>query len=264
MTPEDDKPRSDLDRGLALLSALCPESLGARYLVISGNPASKARARFQRGGRVYASDEQVAAERALGWELKTRFEEPLDGNLAVVCIFFRANKQRVDVDNMLKHVMDSANKIAWHDDSQVTAQLGIIEFDAKRPRTVIVIGEHRSTMARTGKAEKKGLCLYCGNPFTTKQHHPPKFCSPACNSRSRGTDLSDGVSCAWCGKVFKRASAGQRFCSDACRLTSLQASNRAGRPPAACADCGGKLSKPGYKRCRSCWAKAPKRQAFQP
>lgn len=144
---------SDLDRALAIFHVLCSDSDMMQYLVVEGLPVPKSRPRFRKNGSVYIDNKQIAAEEYLGYHLKMKFPNPLEGNLAVGCIFFRPTKQRVDVDNMLKHVMDSANKIVWHDDSQVTAQLGIIELDREHPRTVIIIGQHRSTMPRTGKTD---------------------------------------------------------------------------------------------------------------
>jgi Holliday junction resolvase RusA-like endonuclease/endogenous inhibitor of DNA gyrase (YacG/DUF329 family) len=252
------KPESDIDRAMEIFRFLSPGSDFVRVVVIEGVPKSKARPRFGRNGRAYALDEQVAAEQALGWRLKESFAEPLDGNLAVGCIFYRPTSHRVDVDNMLKHVMDSANLVVWHDDYQVTAQVGIVELDAERPRTVIVIGRHISSMERSGHAEKSIVCPQCGVRFTSKQHRP-KFCSRACSSRSRGEDLSAQVPCAWCRKAFHRRSAGARFCSNACRLASLNAPTR-GRPLALCVACGARLSKAGYKHCRACWVEGKGRR----
>lgn len=246
----------DTDAAFAILKLLAPNTDFLQAMIIEGKPMSKARPRFRRDGKVYASPEQVAAEQALGWKLKEWFSEPIEGNLAVACIFYRATKQRVDVDNMLKHVMDSANGIIWHDDSQVTAQVGVIEYDPERPRTVVVVARHESTMERTGLGYKEATCANCGKAFRTQQHYPPKFCSRECNRRYGKTDLSENVPCAWCKKPFKRISKGSRFCSNDCRMTSLAASTRdKARQPSYCHVCSKRLSKPGYKLCGACWLK---------
>lgn len=140
-----------MDRALDMFGFLAPESAFMHMVIVDGVPKSKARPRFREGGKVYASKEQLDSERALGWQLKAEFPEPLEGNLAVGCVFYRPTRHRIDVDNLLKHVMDSANKIVWHDDSQVTAQLGILELDEERPRTVIMVAAHESSMARVGR-----------------------------------------------------------------------------------------------------------------
>lgn len=119
---------------------------------IEGDPAPKARPRFV-NGVVTSSRPQRIAERDTGWELKNHVREPLRGNLAILCIFYRRTRRLVDVDNLVKHILDAANGICWEDDSQVTAQLGILEWDRARPRTVILIGEHQSSMIR--KTERK-------------------------------------------------------------------------------------------------------------
>lgn len=248
-----DEKQPDLHIAMTLMKMLSPETTHFQMAVIDGNPNSKARPRFGANGNVYSAKGQVAGEHAVGWQLKELFPEPLEGNVAVACVFFRGNRQRIDVDNMLKHVMDAANKICWHDDSQVTAQLGIIELDRGRPRTVIAIGEHITTMERTGRAKKERQCLSCGQAFISKQHDP-KFCSRECAARARGEKLSELIPCGWCGTHFKRRTASVRFCSNDCRLASLHENKRSkSRIPARCVDCGAKLSKPGYARCRSCW-----------
>jgi len=215
------------------------------FLVIDGPPKSKARPRFRRDGRVYASPEQIAAEQALGWRFKASFPEPMAGNLGVGCIFFRPNAQRIDVDNMLKHVMDSANKVIWADDSQVTAQVGIVELDAEHPRTVIVVGRHVSSLDRSEYAVKTRVCPTCGVTFQSKQKNP-KFCSRSCSSLSKGESLMAEVPCAWCGVMFKRKNAGSRFCSDRCRMESLN-NPKTPRVIPRCVHCGATLSKIGYR-----------------
>jgi len=244
---------SDIDKGLALFRVLCPHSELMNCLVVEGEPPSKARPRFSSRGRVYTPKKQVEAERYLSWRLKQAFKEPLEGNIAVGCVFYRSTHQRIDVDNMMKHVLDAANGVCWIDDSQVTAILGTIEFDPDHPRTIIMIGRHDSSMVREGRRE--ALCAYCGKPFDPRLRRGDprrsKFCSRVCASRSRGEDLRQTVPCAYCGRHFRRRTAGQRLCSEECRRANLRRSRE--KPPALCSDCGKPLSKRGYKRCRECW-----------
>lgn len=251
---------SDVDRASKLVSILCPNTHEYRFFVIEGNPVSKARPRFSgKSRRPYSSDKQREAEEYLAWRFKQRFPEPLNGNVAVGCVFYRSSHQRIDVDNMLKHVMDSANEVCWHDDSQVTALMGLIEYDPDRPRTLIVIGNHESTMQREGV--RKAKCLYCGKEFepNLRRGHPKrtKFCSRGCASRSVGEDLRESVNCAVCTKPFRRKTAGQRICSEACRVAAMVERNGK-RKVSYCVDCGKQLSKPGYKRCRPCWVASKK------
>lgn len=183
--------------------------------------------------------------------IRDAFDRPLTGNVFVICIFYRSNRQRIDADNLIKKFLDSGKGICWVDDSQVTAQLGIVEFDAQRPRTVIGIGEHRSSMVRTARGAY--TCASCGKGFRSNQHRP-RFCSRSCSAHNRGKGLMALVACAWCSREFKRQTSAQRFCGNACRLASLHAGTRAGRPPwPTCRSCEKRLSKRGYELCRACW-----------
>ncbi len=210
-------PESDQQRILRLLGAIVTDPADLTILVIDGQPKSKSRARFGCGGHVYTPEEQRGAEELLGWRLKQTFREPMTGNLAVACLFFRKSHHRVDVDNMLKHVMDAANGICWTDDYQVTAMLGIAEVDAARPRLVLAIGPHQSSMDRGAIPQEK--CEACGAVFTpTNRANPRRFCSRTCASRSR--PRATYGNCIDCGKEIrpKARHAGLR-CRE-CWLTS--------------------------------------------
>lgn len=222
-----------------------------QYLSVDGEPPSKARARVTKSGRVYSGSKQVAAEMALKWELKQAFRKPRDGNIALACIFYRSSFQRIDADNMLKHVCDSANGIIWHDDVQVTAILGIVEYDPDNPRTIIIVGEHESTMVRS-QATKK--CEHCSETFNVGQVSNRKFCSRTCSSRHHHYPRNSV--CAYCEKIFLRVEGGQRHCSEACKEVAVQGRKRQTKP--LCCDCGVTLSKLGYLRCRACWRKSIK------
>jgi Holliday junction resolvase RusA-like endonuclease len=76
-------------------------------------------------------------------------QAPLDGNLAVACVFYRPDLRRVDGDNLLKLVTDAGSKArVWHDDSQITAWACRMELDRANPRTLIAIAPHTSTLTR--------------------------------------------------------------------------------------------------------------------
>jgi Holliday junction resolvase RusA-like endonuclease len=95
------------------------------------------------GAPPYKTPEQEAQERAVGLMLRTRgYPRPLENWVAVVMLFFRPTKHRVDVDNLAKLVMDAANGIAYADDSQVRAIVAEMEIDKDDPRTVVVVAPH--------------------------------------------------------------------------------------------------------------------------
>lgn len=250
---------SDIERGRAMFRFLCPNSNFMKYMVIPGEPYSKARPRFTKSGKVYSPQKQKDNEEFLSWHFRNNFKEPLTSNLAVGCIFYRSNHQRIDVDNMLKNVMDAANGIIYVDDCQVTAKLGIVEFDSKNPRTVIVIGEHDSTLERF--MDKSLVCPTCKQRFEARTPfwvNKTKFCSRECASHSRGENLKSLVRCLNCKKEFKRKTSAQKYCSEACRIDIFTLKNKSKRihPEAKCRECGGKVSRPEYVRCRKCWNKS--------
>lgn len=139
----------DQARALLLAQALAPGVKDVRVLTLAGPPASKSRPRFSQG-RTYKSDADTAAEQATAWQLRRVFRQPWTGNLALGCVFFRPDRQRIDTDNMLKHVCDAGNGIAWGDDAQITATYAMVELDAAAPRTLLVITRHVSSLDRCG------------------------------------------------------------------------------------------------------------------
>jgi len=108
----------------------------------------------------YSPKNTVDAERALGetfrYELGRKgLRVPLEGPLALVVFFYRQTLGRVDDDNLRKLVMDAATRAGvWLDDSQVTAGALRLELDRERPRTLIALCPHDSSMRRTGKAKR--------------------------------------------------------------------------------------------------------------
>jgi Holliday junction resolvase RusA-like endonuclease len=250
----------DIDRALMMYGFLASggESERLLYYVHPGDPVSKHRARFGRG-RVYPVAGQTEAEKTLGYALRVEAKgEAFRGNVAIGCLFYRRTRGPIDVDNLLKHVLDSATGALWQDDRQVTAVLGVLEHDPDRPRTVIIVGRHDTTMRRDDIVA--GVCEICGSPF----EHPgwrknrQRFCSSACVARSRGQDLSEAVPCRQCGQHFRRHNSYQVLCGEPCRVEWLRGRNRGEGVRATCGDCGTLVPNHYAKRCRQCWIKARK------
>lgn len=120
--------------------AICRDFESALCFAVPGNPPSKARPRFAPGGHAYADPAQRAAEKLTRDFLRTRAAEPLEGSLVLVCGFYRATYHVIDVDNMLKHFCDAANRVLWRDDAQVKALAGFLDVDAANPRTEVILG----------------------------------------------------------------------------------------------------------------------------
>lgn len=227
------------------------------YLVVNGEPWSKQRPRFDRKrGRTYQPGPDAKAEAAMRTFLRSRNPKPFLGNTMLACLFYRSNYQRIDADNLLKHVSDSATGVLWADDSQVTLALAEVMLDAERPRTVIVAGYHLSSLRRGSDLAKP--CAECGEPFTTTGgHHEKRFCSAACSYRARTTRL-DPRDCQQCGDRFAPKVRTQIFCSRGCAVAATVAKRRGtGRPFSRCAECDAELAHHRGGRCRACWRANP-------
>jgi Holliday junction resolvase RusA-like endonuclease len=246
----------DSERMLRLCEAIAPQTGEMRSCTIPGEPASKARPRFTRTGKPYRTRENVDAEQHTAWHVRPLFPRPWTGNIALGCVFFRPDKQRIDVDNMLKHVCDAANGIAWVDDSQVTAVYGVAELDVERPRTLLVFARHSSTLLRG--TDNVRACLQCGVEFPLIGRTTKRFCSMTCSRRAHRLDLTEPVACKQCGKPFKRTTTAQQMCSRECRADSLRGRNRSrGQPKSTCTECGKTLAHRRGGRCRACWRANP-------
>ncbi|MER7070949.1 RusA family crossover junction endodeoxyribonuclease [Terrabacter sp. NPDC000476] len=244
----------DIERGFGVLLSIAGDATDLHYALIPGAPASKSRPRFGKGGRVYTTTEQRAAEDRTANILRESFPEPFSGNVALACVFYRPDRQRIDADNMLKHVCDAANGVLWHDDSQVTAIVGIVELDADRPRTLITVAPHLTSMTRGTDAHYP--CAVCEKPITMAgQGKLRKTCSRDCAAAARGFSLlTEPVPCAQCGQPFKRSTTAQTMCSPECRIESFRKKRKAAAKPfSRCSDCGLPLTHYRGGRCRSCW-----------
>lgn len=244
---------SDIERALAMCAVLSPGTDDMTYLVLPGDPYSKSRPRFSRNGRTYVKKEDREREEATALRLRQVFKQPKTGNVALGCIFFRSSRQRIDADNMLKHICDAANGIVYDDDSQVTAVLGIVELDIDTPRTIVMVADHFTTMTRGTDATKP--CEQCGAPVSVIGRKTPKrFCSPACTTANRGQGLAEPVLCAQCKQPFRRTTTAQTMCSPACRADSRRNKlKEKAQPRSECLDCGKALAHTRGGRCRPCW-----------
>ncbi|MEU6628351.1 RusA family crossover junction endodeoxyribonuclease [Streptomyces parvus] len=145
-------PEVDQERARRLARALAPGALSVKTVIIPRTPPGKLRPRHTQGGHTYKADGDKEAATAL--YLRRAFRQPWGGNLAVGAVFFRPDRQRIDGDNLLKHVLDAGNGICWHDDAQITASYPVIELDRHNPRTVLVVARHVSTMDRSDVTPK--------------------------------------------------------------------------------------------------------------
>lgn len=239
-----------------LVVAVGGDESDVQMLLIEGEPWSKARPRHTRNGRTYQKEDDRAAEMRTRNIFADKLLQPMTGNVALAAIFYRSSLHRIDADNMLKHVCDSANGVAWHDDSQVTAIVGVVELDRERPRTLIALAPHTSTMTRGTDWTK--VCIRCGDTFVVNPKYTMrKHCGDEC-AGNRGA-LAEPVPCAYCGKPFRRRTTAQALCSETCRHDDRNGRRRASaKPLSQCSTCGVQLDHRRGGRCRACWKTSPK------
>lgn len=145
---------TDLDIVQRRLQALIGDQHPTRVLTLvhEGIPIPKARPRVTPDGRrLYNPKRTTDAQRSLGWAfVKAMDHGPVfTDRVALLAIFYRPDRRRLDVDNLMKLVMDAATKAkVWNDDSQVTAQAALLELDPARPRTVIALCPYLSAHSR--------------------------------------------------------------------------------------------------------------------
>jgi Holliday junction resolvase RusA-like endonuclease len=73
----------------------------------------------------------------------------LTGNVHLVVKFYRQSRQVCDLDNLLKHLTDSLNGLAYVDDRQITSINARLELDRNQPRTEFyVLASQMSSMKR--------------------------------------------------------------------------------------------------------------------
>jgi Holliday junction resolvase RusA-like endonuclease len=253
---------TDADIALALSAPFRPDADEVVYFAMKGNPASKARPRFDTvRRRTYEPASNRKAEEATRWYFRAAFAEPRSDSLMLAAVFYRADLHRIDADNMLKHLCDAGTGVAWVDDSQITAIVGVVELDRQKPRTLVVVAPHMSTMNRGPEPARD--CEHCGKTYKPGRRYngpPQRFCCSQCAIWNRGVDLSQLVACSNCGVPFKRRTAATRLCSEQCRVEELVGVNRSrasDRPYSTCVTCGAQLAHRRGGRCRTCWRAAP-------
>lgn len=87
---------------------------------ISGEPLPKQRPRFN-GNRAYTPQTTKDYEIHVGYAAKRAMvsNSLILGDCSLSATFYRKDKRRADLDNLLKAIKDACNGIVWQDDKQV-------------------------------------------------------------------------------------------------------------------------------------------------
>lgn len=105
--------------------------------VVPGAPVPCGRPRLSLDGHAYMPERTRRYERAVHSFARAAFASPFQGPVRLIAVFYCHNKQRRDVDNLLKSVMDGINGVAFEDDSQVVSQTAVKLLDRVSPRAVV-------------------------------------------------------------------------------------------------------------------------------
>ena len=129
--------------------------------IIDGEAVSKGRPRFTRCGHTYTPKKTAEYEKKIKKELKEQGAEPYGKGvpLKVEVIFYKGHLKswtkkelfqaqdgsllpvkRPDLDNYTKAILDGANGLLWHDDSQIVDLLLYKRYD-DTPRVEITVKE---------------------------------------------------------------------------------------------------------------------------
>lgn len=227
-------------------------------LVVEGDPAATARARHGKNGW-YTPAKSADYRDLLAYKIREQ-AGMLDSRdtFGVQAFFFRSNRQRIDVDNLLKTVLDAGTKAnLWHDDSQVRELVGRVWLADDNPRLECIFYHLTNPTS-------KGRCKQCGKDFEgLKDSHDGRiYCSKKCKDADKRTELI----CGNCGESFaisqcltKTGASKRRYCSKACTVQAYRKLKRIKGKESekwVCEVCGGRVSRKEYKRCRACGIEA--------
>lgn len=111
-------------------------------LIVPGKPVPKARHQVRLYGKKVISYTPAKTREFEGavkaYAIKQKVKKQ-SGDLAVIAVFYTGGAG--DVDNLLKSLLDGLNGVAWEDDRQVKAVVGIkLACREGEERTEVVIG----------------------------------------------------------------------------------------------------------------------------
>lgn len=100
---------------------------------VDGQPIPKARPRLGKNG-AYTPEKTKAWEYVVSQNAAIHLTEfPFTEDVWLTLEFYRKGKQRADLDNLIKSVMDALNNIMWLDDKQVVRITASVSYGSKLP-----------------------------------------------------------------------------------------------------------------------------------
>lgn len=257
----------------------------ARFIV-DGEPVSKARARFTKYGstvHAYTPQKTLDAEAIVAARFREAtgpIEVSKEHTYGVMAVFRNGTRQRRDVDNMIKLLLDGLNGVAWGDDNQVVEVSGRKEFVGKgKANTEVVVYRigvvsnptrpcdvcrkpyrtyesvpnklHCSDDCRLAarRLARRKICEHCGVSWDPGFPSDARYCSRECRNESSRIELN----CSYCDVVFSRVRSFVRkknYCSTDCSVAAAKL--RVGPRKGTCQSCGGPVSRKEYIQCVAC------------
>lgn len=153
---------------------------------IPGDPYTKSRARHARlgNGRVVTYTDKKTSEGmrlvASAYRAVRGAGEPSTGGFTVTLVFHVERRQRRDIDNYAKLVMDGLTGLAWVDDSQVTELHAKVIHQSAEPKTVVHLMPNGDLPDYTGRK-----CEECSRDFRVRDSWSSRrFCANDCRLAS--------------------------------------------------------------------------------
>jgi len=257
---------------------------------VPGEPKSKSRHRTGvRGGKIvhYKDDATARAQDAVGvYYRQKRGPGKPDGvsGFGVSMVFNVGTRQRRDVDNFVKLILDGLTGFAWADDSQVTEISARIRHGDADPRSEVTVygtddlpdwmratclwcqklfrtynswfgREYCTRECYSAALEQKRLrpCDHCGKLYDAHgKAKTQRYCSMECASLAKTYDAT----CANCGQVWRKPVSlrrgGRDYCNDECYAAYWRAHPSKSTKGGTCEVCGAPKSRPEYRRCNAC------------
>ena len=106
---------------------------------VNGNPIPKGRPRVYNGHattpkRTREYEALVRDAAAICWQ-----GDPTTAQVRVELRFWRGDKRKVDLDNLVKAVLDALNGVVWEDDEQIIQLTAYKNYNKSRPRVDIQV-----------------------------------------------------------------------------------------------------------------------------